>query len=792
MKIRRSLTLFIAASLALSLSGTALAAQPRDKADNRAHKSDNLPGVLAKKQIALKQAAQEKVLSGEAKPTGKNKVVKLAKGQYVELAFEGEDQIFTLLGEFGPNQANAHPAHPPHGGTPGPLHNQIPEPDRNVDNTTIWVDDFSQAHYDDLLYSKGTNPSMANYYLEQSSGAYSVDGYVSDWVQVPNNAAAYGSNYCGSIVCTRDIGRFLVDQANAWYADQVADGKTAAQIDAMLSTFDVWDRYDYNGNGDFDEPDGYIDHFQSVHAGEGEETGGGAQGTDAIWSHRSYANAGSPPGTGPTVNGTLVPFQGLRIGQSSYWVGDYTIEPENGGVGVFAHEFAHDLNIPDLYDTSGNTGGAENSTAWWTIMSQGSYGSVNGEDLGSAPTHFGAWEKFQLGFLRNFEVAGHDQSGTFNLGPAEFNTKKAQAMFVVLPDKLIESDIGDPYAGSWFYHSGSGNDLNNTMTKPITLGAGPINLSFQGKWHIETCWDYAYLQVSTNGGTSWTNIQTSASTTDDENGQNNGFGITGVSGQPKVCDSLSGAPQWVNVTANLSAYANSTVQLQFHYETDPAVVGDGFGFDELAITGLPTDGAETDTGWTFAGFSRTTGTTITPFFNAYVLENRQYIGYDKALQVGPYNFGFPATPNLVEHFPYQDGLLISYWDSSYHDNNVGDHPGEGLILPVDSHPQIETWTNGSQMRPRIQSYDSTFTTTRTDAVTLHDPVAGVAKTIASKPGVNVFDDSRSYWNSGHPSDAPGNTPYQAEWNSVKVPNHGVDVRVKSISNTGGVVLDLNK
>jgi len=35
-------------------------------------------------------------------------------------------------------------------------------------------------------------------------------------------------------------------------------------------------------NGNFNEPDGYIDTFQSVHAGLGEE-GGGAPTT--IWSH---------------------------------------------------------------------------------------------------------------------------------------------------------------------------------------------------------------------------------------------------------------------------------------------------------------------------------------------------------------------------------------------------------------------------------------------------------------------------------------------------------------------------
>jgi immune inhibitor A len=93
----------------------------------------------------------------------------------------------------------------------------------------------------------------------------------------------------------------------------------------------------------------------------------------------------------------------VRIGSSNYWIGDYTIEPENGGVGVFSHEFAHDLGLPDEYDTSGNVGGAENSTGWWTLMSQGSYGTQS-DDLGSAPTHMNAWDKFQLGWL-NYDVA---------------------------------------------------------------------------------------------------------------------------------------------------------------------------------------------------------------------------------------------------------------------------------------------------------------------------------------------------------------------------------------------------
>ncbi len=228
---------------------------------------------------------------------------------------------------------------------------------------------------------------MRNYYIEQSSNRYTVNGEVTDWVQVPFNEANYGSNYCGGIVCARTW-LFVRDTAQAWYDGQIAAGKTPAQINAYLAKFDVWDRYDYDGDGNFNEPDGYIDHFQAVHAGEGEETGGGAQGTDAIWSHRWYAFYNNIGVTGPAFN----PYGGVQVGGSNFWIGDYTVEPENGGVGVFSHEFGHDLGLPDLYDTSGNTGGAENSTGFWTLYSQGSYGNSGkpADGLGTKPIHMSA------------------------------------------------------------------------------------------------------------------------------------------------------------------------------------------------------------------------------------------------------------------------------------------------------------------------------------------------------------------------------------------------------------------
>ena len=327
-----ALTIGAGASLA---GGAAVAAK-----EPTTRGSDSFSSPLADKQNALRAQALEMQAKGQIAKGAK--VGKVANGQYVQLAREDEDSIWTLLGEFSDLD-----------------HNTIAEPDRTADNTTIWEPDFSREYYLDLLFDdRAGENSMRNFYKEQSSNRYTVNGEVTNWVQVPFNEARYGTNLCGSNVCST-VWVFVNNSADAW-----ASTMSTNDLNAKLAKYDVWDRYDYDGDGNFNEPDGYIDHFQSIHAGVGEETGGGAQGADAIWSHRWYAyfSANGPDGAGPHG------FGGVRIGSSNYWIGDYTIEPENGGVGVFSHEFAHDLGLPDEYDTSGNTGGAENGTGFWTLM----------------------------------------------------------------------------------------------------------------------------------------------------------------------------------------------------------------------------------------------------------------------------------------------------------------------------------------------------------------------------------------------------------------------------------------
>lgn len=719
MKLRNLRILAIAATMTLSLTTMANAAPMAngntDIGQGFVQKEDNRPDPLTTKQLELKEQALNAKLNGKAN----EKVHEVAKGQYVELERTGEGAIWTVLGEFQDLK-----------------HNTIPKPDRNVDNSTIWTSDFSRDYFMNLLFNDTTGAnSMRNFYKEQSSNRYTVTGDVTDWILVPGNATNYDDND------NNDVWKFIQDTVNGWYNQQKASGKTDAEINGYLSKLDIRDRYDYDGDGNFNEPDGYIDTFQSVHAGEGEEAGAPAW---AIWSHSWYAYQNLIGITGPDFN----KMGGVKIGNSNYWVGKYTVQPENGGVGVFTHEYGHDLGLPDLYDTKGG----DNSTAFWTLMSSGSWLNDGTQDIGSMPSHMGAWEKLQMGWL-NYEVADPSKNnGAYRLGPVEFNTKQPQAVIVPLPKKLVTSSISSPYAGSYFYYSGQGDNLDNLMYKSFNLPAG-ATLSAKVKYDIEKDWDYAYLVYSTDNGLTWKSLETSRSVTADPNGQNKGFGITG-----------SSSNKWIDLTASLPT---GNILLGFRYWTDANTGGNGFMVDDINITGFVTDGAESDNSWTFKGFKLSTGTEKKLYNNYYVAEYRTYKGYDSSLQTGPYYFGYlndPEKANFVDRFPYQDGLLINYWDTSQKNNNTIQHPGEGLILPIDAHYKALKNVNGAVWRNRVQSYDATFSLYPTDGLDLH--VNSVLSPILSQPAVKVFDDRTQYWDPANPL------------GSVKNPNTGTIIQIR--------------
>jgi hypothetical protein len=119
------------------------------------------------------------------------------------------------------------------------------------------------------------------------------------------------------------------------------------------------------------------------------------------------------------------------------------------------------------------------------------------------------------------------------------------------------------------YYGGKTNNRNAKLTIRLGLDAASGDtLRFWCWYAIETDWDYAYVEVSEDGGATYQSIPGSITTNYDPYGQNAGNGITGSSSS------------WVQGIFPLGAYAGSTIHVRFRYWTDGATTGEGFYVDD--------------------------------------------------------------------------------------------------------------------------------------------------------------------------------------------------------------------
>lgn len=138
-------------------------------------------------------------------------------------------------------------------------------------------------------------------------------------------------------------------------------------------------------------------------------------------------------------------------------------------------------------------------------MSSGSWLGTGKDSIGDLPGDMNAWDKLQLGWL-DYDVATAGKRSTHKLGVAEYNTKNAQALVVQLPKKTVTTPVVTPAQGATQWWSGSGDDLRNTLTRPLDLtGKSAAALTLDGWWDIEQDFDYLYTEVSTDGA-NWTPV----------------------------------------------------------------------------------------------------------------------------------------------------------------------------------------------------------------------------------------------------------------------------------------------
>lgn len=224
----------------------------------------------------------------------------------------------------------------------------------------------SQSHYQDMLFSSGTyaGGSMRDYYREASYNKLTVTGNVagaggptSGWFRAPHPKSYYADGNFGFNGYPKNAQKLVED---------VLD---------LANPFVNFSQYDNDG-------DGNIEALVIICAGSGGEVTGNK---NDIWSHKW----GISPKT----------LDGKKAST-------YFMAPEDGRVGVMAHELGHLLmGWPDLYDTDYSSAG----TGRWDLMAGGSWN--NG---GNTPAHPTAWCKYKVGWITPTVLFNNGQTVTFN------------------------------------------------------------------------------------------------------------------------------------------------------------------------------------------------------------------------------------------------------------------------------------------------------------------------------------------------------------------------------------------
>ncbi len=617
--------------------------------------------------------------------------------------------------------------------TVGPLHNQIPPPGPR-DNNTVWYKDATPAIYNELYFGVGPKAgviiehpnlgkvdlrgnTMANYYLEQSEGKFVPKGEVyPKWLKAAHSEGWYGANSesgSNNNVRAADLVREVVDAINA---DDPAF---------------PWQKYDGNG-------DGVVDNFTVIHAGMGEEAGGGEQGEFSIWSHASAIDY--PAGKLASVKGS--PGSPDR----DIYVREYSMDPENIDVGVISEEFGHAaFGLPDIYTTD-----AQASPSNWTIFEAGSW---NGPLGGMQPAPFPLVFRYLVGWAKPVELNYTTKPVEAKVGQLSLRPKHTeQGIKINLPDTVI--DIPNPLGTgkAWWSDRADLADFYLAHDFDLTGTTAPI-FSFASSWGFETDYDYGYFEVSVDAGATWTKLPDMDGIFVDD-----GMGNLGLNGRGEGI-----------LRFDLAAYAGKLITLRLHYTSDVGVQWEGWYADDLKLadgaTTLFTDDVENPpNGWTTNHFVIVPLTRVFPLY--YMAEWRNSSGFDRGLKF-PYTtiYNNPATTEWqVDRVPYTvPGMLLWLRNGAYdYDytlyNALYDPPSYGpkhALLVVDSHFWPLEWngmgTSGVHLRlnSRAQPGNATFTLQKTTPYTVRRSNAAgdilETKTFKPLPPVSQFHDSLGYY-----------------------------------------------
>jgi hypothetical protein len=160
----------------------------------------------------------------------------------------------------------------------------------------------------------------------------------------------------------------------------------------------------------------------------------------------------------------------------------------------------------------------------------------------------------------------------------------------------------EAHSGDYQWWSVRGDEGAATLTRAFDLsGLERATLRAWMWYDLETDYDYAYVQVSTNGGRTWELLANGNTTTRNPSGNSYGPAFTGRSGDRDTAN-------WVWEQFDLTPYAGQAILIRFQVITDDTVTRPGLCLDDISIPELRyrSDVETGPDGWQAQGWLRVT------------------------------------------------------------------------------------------------------------------------------------------------------------------------------------------
>ncbi|WP_102026374.1 immune inhibitor A domain-containing protein [Salirhabdus sp. Marseille-P4669] len=210
--------------------------------------------------------------------------------------------------------------------------------------------------------------------------------------------------------------------------------------------------------------------------------------------------------------------------------------------------------------------------------------------------------------------------------------------------------VADPLGSdNQVYWGNQGDEADNTMIFEADLtNLSEATLTFDNYVDIEEQWDFGMVQVSTDGGETWTSLENENTRSD-----------VVEQGYPKIKENVPGFTGtydgWQTETFDLSQYAGQEVLVSFRYLTDWASNNSGWFVDNIAINGdVLYDGSSLD------GL-QSIGEVLKEYVEYGVTFINEKNGKYKVIHVDPFNVTEQDALQLRQLFKNGNNYMHTYY-----------------------------------------------------------------------------------------------------------------------------------